>query len=215
VSELRERVPMRSERRTVTSLFADLSNFTGLRERLDPEDLTTLVRECFGELVAEIRVRDGWLEKHIGDALVAFFGAPLAHEDDPMRAVSTALAIRDRVRALSERVREQVGAPLDVHVGINTGLAVVAPALDHGAGDEFMVLGDSVNVAVRLQQVADSGQILVGEATYRATASLCEYRRLPPLKLKGKQERVHAWECLGARAVSEPESTEVVGGWRV
>lgn len=204
-------VPMRSERRTVTALFVDLSNFTSLGARLDPEDLTMLVRECFGELVNEIRTKDGWLEKHIGDALVAFFGAPVAHEDDETRAVSTALAIRERVAAMSERVRDRVGAPLDVHVGINTGLAVVAPALDHGTGDEFMVLGDSVNVAARLQQAADPGQILVGEATYRATGSVYEYRRLPPLKLKGKEERVDAWECLGPLAGAGRRRSPLVG----
>jgi class 3 adenylate cyclase len=199
MSGTRRLSPIRGERRSVTALFADLSDFTGHGERLDPEDLTELVRSCFGELIEEIRARGGWLEKHVGDALIGVFGAPVAHEDDPVRAVEAALAIVDRTKAMNERLRAGIGAPLDVHVGINTGLVVVAPAVEHGTSESLMALGDAVTTAARLQQAAKPGQILVGRSTYDATDRYYEYRELPPLKLKGKRERVAAWACLGRR----------------
>jgi class 3 adenylate cyclase/tetratricopeptide (TPR) repeat protein len=191
--------PVRGERRPVTILFADLSNFSGLGERLDPEDVAALIRECFRGVIEEIRACDGWIEKHIGDAVLAVFGAPVAHEDDPVRAVRAALAIRDRVDALNRRVREQIGGPLEVHVGINTGLTVIVPAVEGGDGDDFIVVGDTVNTAARLQQAAGPGQIIVGEQTHSATDWCYAYQQLAPLKLKGKQGRVAAWTCLGER----------------
>jgi class 3 adenylate cyclase/tetratricopeptide (TPR) repeat protein len=199
MSGTRKLSPIRGERRSVTALFADITDFTGHGERLDPEDLTELVRACFSELIEEIRIRGGWLERHTGDALVAVFGAPVAHEDDPVRAVEAALAMVDRTKAMNERVRDGIGAPLDVHVGINTGLVVVAPALGHGTSESLMALGDAVTTAARLQQAAKPGQILVGRSTYEATDRYYEYRQLPPLRLKGKRDRVTAWSCLGRR----------------
>ena len=180
-------------------LFADLCNFTELGERLDAEDVAGLIRECFGEIIGEIRAHGGWLEKHIGDAVLAVFGAPVAHEDDPERAVRAALAIRERVAALNERLAGQIGVPLEIHAGVNTGLAVISPAVENGDGDEFIVVGDTVTTAARLQQAAGSGQILVGDRTHSATDGSFEYGQIAPLKLKGKQARVTAWACLGPR----------------
>jgi class 3 adenylate cyclase len=190
---------LQGERRTVTVLFADLSNFTTLAERLDPEDVATLIRECFSQAIGEIRTRDGWLEKHAGDALLAVFGAPVAHEDDPERAVAAALAIRQRIADANSRMADLAGAKLDVHIGVNTGLAVVTPALEKGDGDDFIVVGDTVNTAARLQQAAKPGQILVGEDTYSATEWFYEYAELPQLRLKGKSSPLSAWACTGAR----------------
>src|SRR5205823_5735898 len=168
------------ERRAVTIVFADISDFTGLGERLDPEQVAELVRECFQEVIDEVRGQEGWVGKQMGDAVLAVFGAPLAHEDDPLRAVRAALAIRRRVRHLNEQVQARIGGPLDVHVGINTGLAVIAPAAgyDTADGDEYMVIGDTVTTAARLQQTAGPGQIIVGESTYSATRWQFEYQPL-------------------------------------
>ena len=190
----------RSDRRTVTALFADLSGFSRLAEQLDPEDLTVLLNDCFGALMVEVKAYDGWLEKQIGDALVAVFGAPVAHENHAERAVRTALAMQERMRAFNAAHGGSV-RPLELHIGINTGLVVLAPGIEteHGA-DEFVVLGDTVNVAARLQQTATAGQVIVGETTYALTRGAFDYRKLPPLELKGKQERVTAYECLGARS---------------
>src|SRR5712691_585958 len=188
------------DRRVVTALFSDLSGFTSLAEQLDPEDLTNLITECFSGLVEEVRLRGGWLEKQIGDALVAIFGAPVVHEDDPVRAVDAALAMRARMGEQNERLGARLGRPLELHIGVNTGLVVMGRGLETGEGDEMVVLGDTVNVAARLQQVARAGQILVGEATYSSTSSLFDFRKLPPLTVKGKAEPLTAYECLRARA---------------
>src|SRR5438128_276607 len=188
------------DRRVVTALFSDLSGFTSLAEQLDPEDLTNLINECFSGLVEEVRLRGGWLEKQIGDALVAIFGAPLVHEDDPMRSVDAALAMRERMRGHNERLGPQLGRPLELHIGINTGLVVMGPGLETGEGDELVVLGDTVNVAARLQQAAGADQILVGEQTHALTSWAFDYRKLPRLTVKGKAEPLTAYECLGARA---------------
>jgi class 3 adenylate cyclase/tetratricopeptide (TPR) repeat protein len=196
------------DRRVVTALISDLSGFTSLAERLDPEDLTNLINECFSGLVEEVHVRDGWIEKQIGDALVAIFGAPVAHEDDPARAVHTAMAMRKRMRVHSDRLGPQLGRALELHIGINTGLVVMSPGLETGEGDEIVVLGDAVNVAARLQQAAGTGQILVGEQTQALTSWAFEYRRLPPLTVKGKSEPVTIYECAGIRARSRPTPAE-------
>src|SRR2546425_3539731 len=188
------------DRRVVTALFADLSGFTSLAEQLDPEDLTNLITESFSGLLEEVRLRGGWLEKQIGDALVAIFGAPVVHEDDPVRAVDAALAMRERMREHNERLGAKWGRPLELHIGVNTGLVVMGRGLETGEGDEMVVLGDTVNVAARLQQVARAGQILVGEATHSSTSSLFDFRKLPPLTVKGKAEPLTAYECLRARA---------------
>lgn len=184
-------------------LFADISGFTPLAEELDPEALTTLLREYFGELSAEVRSRDGWLAKFIGDAILAVFGAPTAHEDDPVRAVRVALAMQARMRSLNRRLAGRLIQPLHLHIGINTGLVVAGPSIEVYDGppdpSHFTVLGDAVNVAARLQQVAVSEQILVGETTYQATQWAFDYRALPPLTLKGKREPLQAYHCLGPR----------------
>lgn len=182
-----------ADRRVVTILFADISGFTRVAEELDPEDLSALVKEAFGELMEEVRARGGWLEKHVGDAVLAIFGAPVVREDDPERAVSTALAMQARMAALNERLERR----LDLHIGVNTGLVVMDS--HHGAAD-FMVIGDTVNTCARLQQEAGPGQVFVGAATRAATESLFEYRQLAPRTVKGKQEKVAIYECLGPSA---------------
>jgi class 3 adenylate cyclase/tetratricopeptide (TPR) repeat protein len=187
------------DRRVVTALFADLSGFTSLAEQLDPEDLTNLINECFSGLAEAVRLRGGWVEKQVGDALVVFFGAPVVHEDDPVRAVHAALAMRESMREHNERLGPRLGRQLDLHIGVNTGLVVMDRGLETGVGGEMVVLGDTVNVAARLQQVARAGQILVGESTYAATSSAFDFRKLPPLTVKGKSEPLTAYECLRAR----------------
>jgi class 3 adenylate cyclase/tetratricopeptide (TPR) repeat protein len=187
------------DRRVVTALFADLSGFTPLAEQLDPEDLSALVNECFTALMEEVTLREGWLEKQIGDALVAFFGAPVVHEDDPVRAVQAGLAMHERMQEINARVESRIGRPLELHIGINTGLVVIGPGIEPGGQGEIVVLGDTVNTAARFQQVARPGQLIVGEATHAGSRWAFEYRRLPPLSLKGKAERIVAYECLGPR----------------
>ena len=198
----------RADRRVVTVLFADLSGFTSLGERLDPEELTDLLRDCLAGLTVEIHAREGWLEKQIGDALLAVFGAPVAHEDDPVRAVRAALAMRQQMAEVNARLQGRIGQPLALHIGVNTGLVVMTRDLESGPGarpGELVVVGDTVNTAARLQQTAGPGQVFVGAATHTATKRVFDYAPLPPLSVKGKQGTLVAYECL--RELPRPART--------
>jgi class 3 adenylate cyclase len=186
----------REERKVVTALFADLVGFTGKAEQLDPEDVRAMLSPYYARLRDELQRFGGTVEKFIGDAVVALFGAPVAHEDDPERAVRAGLAIRDAVSELNE---ETPGLDLHVRVGVNTGEALVTLGARPTQG-EGMAAGDVVNTASRLQAAAPVDGILVGESTYRATAGVIEYREQGPVAAKGKAEPVRAWEALEARA---------------
>src|SRR5215471_8713814 len=180
------------ERKVVTVLFADLVGFTSRAEQMDPEDVRALLSPFYARLRAELEWFGGTVEKFIGDAVVALFGAPAAHEDDPEGAVLAALAIRDWVRE-EERIQ--------VRLAVNTGEALVMLGARPGEG-EGMATGDVVNTAARLQAAAPVNGILVGERTFRATRGVIEYRQGPPVAAKGKREPVAAWAALRARARS-------------
>ncbi|MGH2691733.1 MAG: ATP-binding protein [Actinomycetota bacterium] len=205
----------KADRRIVTVLFADISGFTRLGETLDPEDLTHFLHDCIGNLIDEVSAQDGWVEKQIGDAILAVFGAPAAHEDDPVRAVHTALGMHERMRSMSSRLAARIGQEPTLHVGVNTGLVVMGPGIEAGQDriGSPIVVGDTVNVGARLQQAAGPGQVLVGEATFAATRHVFEYRQVPPLSVKGKRQRLIAYECLGSRpnAVSSRDDSPFVG----
>jgi class 3 adenylate cyclase/tetratricopeptide (TPR) repeat protein len=186
----------REERKVVTVFFADLVGFTGRAEQLDPEDVRGMLSPYYARLRAEIERFGGTVEKFIGDAVMAVFGAPVAHEDDPERAVRAALAVRDAVQEMNE-----ADPALDLHVriAVNTGEAVVALGARPSEG-EGMVAGDVVNTAARLQTAAPVDGILVGEATHRATERAIEYAEVEPVQAKGKAEPIPVWEALAARA---------------
>ena len=164
-------LPAGEERKVVTVLFADLVDWTGNAEQLDPEDVRGLQLPYFERARTEIERFGGTLEKFIGDAVMAVFGAPTVHEDDPERAVRAALAVRDAVGELNELAE---GVELHVRIGVNTGEAMVALGADAGAG-EGLVTGDVVNTCSRLEAAAPVDGILVGETTYRATAAAVDY----------------------------------------
>jgi class 3 adenylate cyclase len=195
--------PTREERKVVTVLFTDLVGFTGRSERLDPEDVRATLSQYYARLRNEIERHGGTVEKFIGDAVMAVFGAPAAHEDDPERAVRAALAIRDAVD------------DLDLRTAVNTGEALVALGARTAEG-EGMVSGDVVNTAARMQTAAPINGILVGDATFRATRHVIEYREAKPIQAKGKAEPVSVWEAVAARArfgedVAERLRTSLVG----
>jgi len=173
----------------VTVLFADLVGFTSRAEQMDPEDVRALLSPFYARLRAELERFGGTVEKFIGDAVMALFGAPTGHEDDPERAVRAALAIRDWV-AGEERIQ--------VRLAVNTGEALVVLGARPAEG-EGMAAGDVVNTAARLQAVAPVNGILVGERTFRATRAVIEYRQAEPVQAKGKREPVAAWEAVQAR----------------
>jgi class 3 adenylate cyclase/tetratricopeptide (TPR) repeat protein len=197
----------RQERRIVTVLFADLSGSTALGEQLDPEDVRDLQSELF-ELVNSAVVRfGGTTEKFVGDAVLAVFGIPQAHDDDPERAVRAALAVQERFGVFAERVRERHGAEVGLRIGVNTG--DVVSGREAAARGELMVSGDAVNVAARLQQGADPGRVLVGARTHAATSRSISYESAPALTAKGKTDPLRAWIALDA--VEEPGARGVAG----
>jgi class 3 adenylate cyclase/tetratricopeptide (TPR) repeat protein len=185
---------VREERKVVTAVFVDLVGSTARAERLDPEDVRALLRSYHETLRQELERHGGTVEKFIGDAVVAVYGAPRAHEDDPERAVRAALAARDSIAALNDR-----DDTLDLHVriGVATGEALVALDASPLAG-ESMVAGDVMNTAARIQSAAPVDGILVGAATYRATGRVVVYRQHPAVDAKGKGEPVVVWEAVEA-----------------
>jgi class 3 adenylate cyclase len=184
------------ERKVVTVLFADLVGFTARAERLDPEDVRAILTPYFARVRSEIEAFGGVVEKFIGDAVMAVFGAPVAHGDDPERAVRAGLAM---CAAVDELNRSDPELELKVRIAVNTGEALVSVAASAAHG-EGVVAGDVVNTASRLQEAAPVNGILVGEETYRATRSVIRYEDAEPVIAKGKQEPVRVWRALAASA---------------
>ncbi|HEU5212352.1 MAG TPA: adenylate/guanylate cyclase domain-containing protein [Gaiellaceae bacterium] len=196
----------RKERKVVTVVFADLVGFTSRAESLDPEDVHAILTPYHERLRRELERHGGTVEKFIGDAVMAVFGAPVVHEDDAERAVRAALAIRDW--ALEED-------GIEVRIAVNTGEALVSVDARPERG-EAMVAGDVVNTAARLQSAAPVNGVLVGETTRRATDRAIEYAGHAPIDAKGKAEPVPVWEALHARSalgvdVDLAPATELVG----
>jgi class 3 adenylate cyclase/tetratricopeptide (TPR) repeat protein len=182
------------ERRVVTVLFCDLAGFTARSDGADPEDVRALLRPYHARLRHEIERHGGTLDKFIGDGVMAVFGAPVAHEDDPERAVRTALAMLAAVDELNER---HPTLDLKVRIGITTGEAVVA--LDD-RGDSERVVGDVVNTASRLEGVAPVGGVVVGQPTFQLTSKIFNYQSLPPVQVKGKAKPLPIWRAHAARS---------------
>ncbi|HEY1634118.1 MAG TPA: tetratricopeptide repeat protein [Acidimicrobiales bacterium] len=179
------------ERRVVTVAFADLVGFTTLSETMDPEQVKNLVDSCFERLAADITAFGGRVDKIVGDAIVALFGAPVAHEDDAERAVRAALQMQASVVALSGELES-----VRLRIGVNTGEVLVGALR---AGGDYTAMGDVVNVASRLQTMADPGQVLVGSPTRAGTAAVVRYEPAGTLQTRGRDGAVEAWiavECL-------------------
>jgi class 3 adenylate cyclase/tetratricopeptide (TPR) repeat protein len=181
----------REERKVVTVLFADLVGFTSRAEQLDPEEVRAVLQPYHAHLRAELERHGGTVEKFIGDAVMALFGAPVAHEDDAERAVRAALAIRDWAT--------DAEAGLQLRIAVTTGEALVNLDARPTEG-EGMAAGDVVNSAARLQSAAPVNGILVGETTFRATRHVIDYREAEPVEAKGKAAPIAVWEALQARA---------------
>src|SRR5207248_2793985 len=174
------------ERRVATVLFADLVGFTTFSESADPEHVKNLVDRCFERLVADVTAFGGQVDKIVGDAIVALFGAPVAHEDDAERAVRAALQMQ---RTLAT-IRQDLRVSAEMRVGVNTGEVLVGAMR---AAGEYTAMGDVVNTASRLQAAARPGQVIVGPLTHEATRRVVRYEPLGALVVKGREEAVEAW----------------------
>lgn len=174
-------------------LFADLVGFTGLSEDADPENVKRLVDTCFQRLVADVRAFGGTVDKILGDAIMALFGAPTAHEDDPERALRAAFRMRRSLESLSA----ERGLDLRLCIGINTG-EVLAGALT--AGGDYTAMGDTVNIASRLQEMASAGEVLVGPETRGATVNVVDYTDRGELTIRGRDEALEVFVATGELA---------------
>jgi class 3 adenylate cyclase len=191
------------ERKLVTILFADLVGSTELGEELDPEQLSAVLDAYFIAMRREIEAEGGTVEKFIGDAVVAVFGVPTAHEDDPTRALRAALRMRRSLEVLNRSLEDERGIRLGIRIGVNTGEVMARTDADPG---EVFVTGDAVNVAARLEQGADEGQTLVGERTARSAKGV-RLEQVDPLALKGKRETVRAFRLLDDE-VGQPKTAQ-------
>ncbi len=194
---LKARSALEGERRQVTVLFADLAGFSALAERRDPEDVHVIVDRCFETIATEVHRFEGTINQYTGDGVMALFGAPIAHEDAPRRAVHAALAIQRAVRDVSRELAPRLEGTLEMRIGLNTGPVVVGKIGDDLRMD-YTAVGDTTNVAARLQQNARPGSVLVGASTSRLIAGYFETRDLGELSVKGHAP-VQAFEVLRAR----------------
>ena len=186
---------LEGERKQVTVLFVDVSGFTSLSERLDPEDVHTLMKRAFDLMLAEVHRYEGTVNQFLGDGIMALFGAPIAHEDHASRAVHAALGIARTLETLREEL-EPRGITFRTRQGVNTGLVVVGSI----GGDlrmDYTAVGDTTNIAARLQQASEPGRVTISEATHRLVRGYFETRALGEMHLKGKAEPVAAWEVVG------------------
>jgi class 3 adenylate cyclase/tetratricopeptide (TPR) repeat protein len=185
------------ERRYVTAMFSDLSGYTAMSEKLDPEEIKEIMNRIFGEIAQVVTKYEGFIEKFIGDAVVAFFGVPTAHEDDPVRAIKAAREIHEVAAAMSPEVEKRTGKPISMHTGINTGLVVTGEvSMEKGTHG---LAGDPINVAARLSSLAKAGELLVGHDTYRQAEGHFTFEDLEPTTLKGKAEPVHIHKVMSPK----------------
>jgi adenylate cyclase len=189
------------ERKIVTVLFSDVSGFTALSETLDPEELRDLMDGWFARLGDIVRRCGGTIDKFIGDAVMVLFGAPVAREDDPRRAIDAALQMHSALARYNEEIRDRIGRTLAIRIGINTG-RVYAGMIGGEDNRAYTVMGDAVNIASRLEGACPVGSVLVSASTYRHVRGRYEVRALEPIAVKGKSDPIAAFEVLGAKAAA-------------
>jgi predicted ATPase/class 3 adenylate cyclase len=187
---------MQGERRVVTALFCDVAGSTAMAENLDPEEWAEIMNEAFDYLIAPVYRYEGVVARLMGDAILAFFGAPIAHEDDPVRAVLAGLDIVRSVRPFRERIRREYGLDFKLRVGINTGPVVVGE-VGSDLQMEYTAMGDAVNLAARMEQTALPGTLQITQHTYRLVAPFFDVYEVGSIEVRGKREPVQAYRVLG------------------
>jgi class 3 adenylate cyclase len=204
--------PIVGERKYITVLFSDLTGYSTMSEKLDPEEVKDITTQIFDEIPEEVKdittqifdeiskiisKYEGFIEKFAGDAVMALFGATTAHEDDPIRAISAAREIHNLVNSLSPKYEKRIEHPLSMHTGINTGLVVTGEVnLEKGIHG---VAGDAINVAARLSDLGKAGDILVASSTYFQTQGYFDFKELEPAVVKGKSEPIRIFKVLSLK----------------
>ncbi|MDX1615307.1 MAG: adenylate/guanylate cyclase domain-containing protein [Candidatus Promineifilaceae bacterium] len=202
---------MAGERRIVTILFCDVKGSTAAAAGLDPEEWSEIMNGAFEQMIAPIYRYEGTVARLMGDGLLAFFGAPIAHEDDPRRAVLAGLDIVAAAGRYRQETEQRWGLSLDVRVGINTGLVVVG-AVGSDLRMEYTALGDAINVAARMEQTAEPGTVQIAEPTYKLVAPLFKVEALGALEIKGKVEPINSYRVLAER--DKPGKLRGIAGLR-
>ncbi len=186
------------ERRQVTVLFADISGFTALSEQLDPEEVAAVTNEVLKDMAEAVYKYEGYVDKFLGDSVMAVFGAPIAHEDDAERALRAAIEMRERLERFNRSRMAKLAEPLSLHIGVNTGM-VVAGNVGSDLRISYTVLGDTVNTASRLEGASEAGQILVSRDTYRLAREAFTFLAVEPIRVKGKRNPLTVYELYRSR----------------
>src|SRR5215207_2574402 len=186
------------ERKTITALFADLKGSTALIEGLDPEEARLIIDPALQLMMDAVHRYEGYVAQALGDGIFALFGAPLAHEDHPQRALYAALRMQEEMRRYSDQVRLRHSAPLAMRVGLNTGEVVVRSIRKDDLHADYVPIGHSTNLAARMEQLAAPGSILITDQTYKLTTGYFEFKALGKTQIKGVEEPLAVYEVLGA-----------------
>lgn len=189
---------MVGERRVVTMMFCDVKGSTAAAEQLDPEEWSEIINGAFEHMIKPVYTYEGTVARLMGDGILAFFGAPLAHEDDPQRAVLAGLDIVAGIAPYRDEIKKAWGIDLNVRVGINTGLVVVG-AVGSDLRMEYTALGDAINLAARMEHTAEPGTVQIAQDTYKHVINLFEFESLGDIEVKGKSEPVKAYRVLGRK----------------
>jgi class 3 adenylate cyclase/tetratricopeptide (TPR) repeat protein len=208
---LTTRSAMEGERKLVTVLFADVANFTSLSEKLDPEEVHGIMDGCFKILMDEIHLYEGTINQFTGDGVMALFGAPVAHEDHAQRACYAALAIQKAMIGYGERLGKDHGVDFKMRIGLNSGPVIVGSIGDDLRMD-YTAIGDTTNLASRMESMAKPGTVLVSKATHRLVKEYFELHSLGQLEVKGKEEPQEAFELIRAGEVATRIGASVVKG---
>jgi class 3 adenylate cyclase/tetratricopeptide (TPR) repeat protein len=189
---------MVGERRVITMLFCDVTGSTAAAEKVDPETWTDIMNGIFEYMIRPIYKYEGTVPRLMGDAILAFFGAPIAHEDDPLRAVLAGLEIQAGIKDYVEEIRIKYGIEFGLRVGINTGLVVVG-AIGSDLRMEYTAIGDAINLAARMEQTAAPGTVQISEETYKLVAPLFDFEALGEVEVKGKAAPIKTYRPLGLK----------------
>jgi class 3 adenylate cyclase/tetratricopeptide (TPR) repeat protein len=208
---LKDRSSLEGERKLVTVLFADVANYTSMSEKLDTEEVRQIMDGCFQILMGEIHRYEGTVTQFTGDGAMALFGAPVAHEDHALRACYGALAIQKGLESYAEKVKKDCGVEFKMRIGLNSGPVIVG-SVGTDLKMDYTAIGDTVNLASRMQTMAQPGGILVAPDTYRIARDFFQFQPVGKLKVKGKGEPVEAYRLLQATEVATRIEAAVIRG---
>ncbi len=190
----------------MTVLFADISGFTAMRKKLDPEEVTDLMNECLRRLADTVTKYEGYVDKFVGDCIMALFGAPVAHENDPELAVRCALEMNQVTCEYNKTLPIKLEKPLMLHTGVNSGI-VVAGGVGSDDNMSYTAMGDTVNLASRLESIAGNGQIFISKYTYNLVRNKFAFPEHEPIKVKGKKDPVSVYEVAGVKTSKASETS--------